>query len=163
MAMVASIIHTTTNMNRVARALLISLLTCSCGCPNSLWQVDHTCASQTCFQTVRIAQKPEDKFRGLEIEFVQSSNGLRTYLNNFSLPFSEAAANPSKTEITLRIGNLERIDLADRLKGDQKLLLSDETQALIIHSLLKGDPVEVKAGRFFIHISPADFSKHLPR
>lgn len=99
----------------------------------------------------------------MEVEFVRTASGLRSYLNVHSLKFAEETAHAKKTEIVLISDGTERHYLADRLEGGQRLLLPPEAQEFLLDQLAENHSVRVVSGRFDVEVSPAELPLHLAK
>lgn len=144
-------------------SLLILLLMTSCSNKKALWEISETKTRHTSHQAFRISQKPNNIFRGIEVEFVRTSSGLRTYLNVHTLAFTENRFNHKKTEIVFISGGDEKSFLADRLEGGQRLLLPMEAQEFLLEKLSKNQSVKVISGRFDVDILPEELPSHLAK
>ena len=153
---IAIAMHRTAKM---IRCLALCLLAASCQSNPSNWEVSETNSSHLYYQAYRVSQKPDNLFRGMELEFVRTSSGTRAYLNVFSLKFSPYRSDESKSKVVIRVDQDEQTFLAHRLKGGQRLLLPENAQHLLIQSLSENKPLVIIAGRFDVVIRPGDFSK----
>lgn len=145
------------------RSLFFFLCLTSCSSNKPLWEVSETKTRHTSHQAFRVSQKPDNIFRGMEIEFVRTSSGLRSYLNVHSLKFTEHRFNHKKTEIVVISEDDEKKFLADRLEGGQRLLLSADAQDFLLNQLSKNQTVKIVSGRFDVEILPDEFPSHLTK
>lgn len=145
------------------RSLLLFLFLTSCSSPKAKWEASETGTKHTPYKAFRITQKPDNVFRGMELEFVCTSSGLRSYLNIFSLKFPNNSIECKKTKISIHSNDQTIEFLANRLEGDQRLLIPFEAQSFLIHQLSKSNSVKIMVGRFEVEISPDDFVSYLPK
>lgn len=135
----------------------------SCTSKQTTWEVSETRTRHTAHQAFKLSHKPDNIFRGMELEFVRTASGLRSYLNVHSLKFAEDIAHTKKTEIVLISNGNERHYLADRLEGGQRLLLTPEAQDFLLNQLAENHSVRVVSGRFDVEVSPAELPLHLTK
>lgn len=136
-------------------ALLFIFYSCSPSCRQ--WSYDEVCTSCAYYNSKRIILPPDNQFRGLDLEIVRTYSGQRAYLNIFSLALPKESNDPLKTQICISCEMSSYDFYADRLEGGQRLLLSKETEELIISKLLKYKAVTISVGRYRSEIIPRRF------
>ncbi len=139
------------------RSLAFILVAASCQPESNSWEVKETKSRHRSHQAVRLAKKPDNPFRGMEIEFVKTSSGRRAYLNVYSLAFPSTGADGKQTEVLIRSGEIEHRFLASRLEGGQRVLLPEDATNLLIEQLTNQQTVVIISGRFDVKVSPGEF------
>lgn len=142
-------------MKRASMALFFFFIACSSDC--SLWQHDIVRTKCSKYDSDRIILRPNNIFRGLELELARTCSGDRMYVNVFSLSLPRDPDHPSKTKITIITEDEEYHVLADRLEGGQRLLLPGTTADFIIQKLLEDQAICISIGRYRSEIYPNDF------
>lgn len=150
---------TITAIATIIRNLIPCLLAVSCQSSPPSWKVSETKSRHPSYQACSISQKPDNPYRGMELEFVRTSSRTHAYLNVFSLTFPSDRLDENKTKVVIKIEDEEQIFLAHRLEGGQRLLLPEDARDLLVQALLENKPVAMIAGRFDVKISPGNFSK----
>ncbi len=134
--------------------LLCFIFLLSCSPQNNSWNMCRPQSSYPRFHSFGMSKKPVNIYREMGVEFIQTSSGLRTYLNSLFMEFPSSAFDSNKTDITIRTEIVEQQFLADRLAGNQRILLSKEAQAFILNHIAQNRCVTISAGRFEACIRP---------
>jgi len=139
------------------RSLAIILVAASCQPASNSWEVKETKSQHRSHQAIRLAKKPDNPFRGMELEFVRTASGRRAYLNVYSLAFPSMGVDGKQTEVLIKSGEIEHRFLASRLEGGQRLLLPEDAKNLLIEQLTNHQKVVIISGRFDVEVSPGEF------
>jgi hypothetical protein len=62
-----------------------------------------------------------------------------------------------KTNLYIQVGDEEQVFLVDKLLGGQRLLLSEEAASLLIGTLMAGEEICLKAGRYELKVASERF------
>ena len=147
---------------RLEYCLLISFLSlfsfsCSTSCRQ--WHLDEMIGSNDCYHSSRLYLLSEDAYCNLELVLIRSKSGIRMYLNTFSVPFPWESNDECKTAIYLCVDGNEFAFVSDRLQGGQRLLLPPDAVELIISTLMNGEQLSVRAGRYQMVVIPTRFGE----
>jgi len=93
----------------------------------------------------------------LQIELLRDACGVHMFVNSFSVPLPCCKERSDRVDLYVSAGGRERRFRPDRLKGGQRLRLSDEARDFILEALKSGECVELRAGRYRSSISPVGF------
>jgi len=85
------------------------------------------------------------------------SNGVRMYVNAYSVPFSTLESDPGQALMLIGVNEDIFEFQADVLQGGQRLLVPDEAVSLIITSLSQNIPIKITVGRYCATIVPDNF------
>lgn len=132
-------------METLVKTGLILLLVTGCSSPPSRWQSTSIVRSEAA--STRHVFSPENPFRELELEIVHGSYGTRVYLNGHSEPFPTIRPNEVEVTIIDEEGVLQYV-FARRLRGGQRLQLSEHAAEYILSQLNAGKTLTIAAGRY---------------
>lgn len=143
----------------------VVLIACffSCSHDDPTWSYDQVIAGSCEYDSGKLWLRPENTFRGLELELTRSLSGVRMYVNVFSLPFTKESQD--STTLQLKVSTEEESYLVDAycLEGGQKLLLLPEGAEMIINSLFRSETVAIAVGRYESEISSNGFAEAYQR
>lgn len=139
--------------------VVLFLFLCSCSKSFPEWEYGRVITSCPAYNSGRLLLRPENPFRGLELELSCGCSGLRMYVNAFSLAFPKEEGCSSKTKILISSDQESYTVFADRLEGGQRLLLPPEAAQNIIRKLLACKTIFISAGRYKSEIVPRGFSE----
>lgn len=126
--------------------LLILFSSCSPSCRN--WLQEDATAAYPCYPMGKLYLPPQSQYCGIELEFVRGSDGLRTYINVFSVPIPEDACNPGKAVLCILVDEEPHPVFVDILEGGQRCLLPPEAASIILTALSQGCSVQLKISRY---------------
>lgn len=129
-------------------SILLILCTSCAAVPCREWQFTCIKTPDPCFSSSRLILRTSNRFRGLDVEFIQTANGMEMHLNAFSLPFSNAPDDPSKTSVKITIEDEVWVILAERLDGGQRLLIPFAVSQQVVAALLNEQDVQIQVGRY---------------
>lgn len=137
-------------------ALFLLLASCQ---THSQWSVQNIPAT-TPDHCTRLLYRSEDPIAGIDLEWLQTSNTLTTYLQvHFSsIPLAEGEAQ--KAEVTLSSPTKTVSFLVDCHQGAQRLRLLPVQQELFLRMLEAGEAVTVSVAGFQETLRPASFAKY---
>jgi len=136
---------------------LVALLFFGCSSSHRQWTSDQPFRSFTRSNSQRIFLKPVDPYRGLEIELVRGSYGIRVYVNALCFCFPPLKDNPKKAVLQLFMNGEWEEGEATLFEGGQRLLLPVEMKEKMVEALSRGETVQLKIGRFSEQIVPTHF------
>ncbi len=144
---------------RRRRALfaLLLLMSCSCSGPCSQWQAQTCEGSSASFSSARIYLAPANEFSGLELELVQTVDGLRMYINVFGLEIPPEQPNSPNSRVFISFKDHSYNFSAVRFTGGQRLLVPEHVQSEIVEYLQEGQSVHLQVGRYEAKIYPDKF------
>ena len=96
-----------------------------------------------------------DEFRGMSLEILYTPSGTYGYLSVSFLSFPKDKEQPAKTLVKICSNDTIYTFLAERLGGEQKILLPKEALLLVISTLKKGGSLSISSGRYHLEISPS--------
>lgn len=147
---------------------LLAQLLCLCGLLSSLlascrssspWNLDRVESGNAAFNSTKLIFPASDAIYGIDIEFLHTSKDLYVYLNVHSTPVPPLKDDPKHAHVVLTVGSEKHHFVALRREGGQRLLLSKETVNLLIESLQKDLPIEIRVSGYSTQLTTADFSK----
>lgn len=137
-------------------ALPIVLLT-SCATSGLCWKGGGVVGSAPAFGSARIILAPANEYSGLELEFVQSVEGLRLYLNVYGLEIPPEAEDSDSSRVYISFREHSYAFSARRFVGGQRLLIPPHVRDEIITYLQDDQPVFIQVGRYKADIYPDKF------
>ncbi len=141
------------------RALLalFLLMNCSCSGPSCQWQVQTCEGSTTSFSSARMYLAPANEYSGLELELVQTIDGLKMYINVYGLEIPAEGPNSQNSRVFISFKDHSYHFSALRFTGGQKLLVPQYVQSEIVEYLQEGQSVHLQVGRYEADIYPDKF------
>lgn len=140
--------------------LLLSCLLFSCG-RSSHWAFDQIHSDQKEHSSTKLVYYSPSGSRGIDIEFLKTSEHLKIYLNIHSIPFSQAE---SKTHLVLLYIDDQKIETeAYQLEGGQRFLLSESILSTLTDALLQEKKVALSIGSYRTVIQIEDFQAKFQR
>jgi hypothetical protein len=138
-------------------ALLTAMLTsCRSG---SRWSLDRVESGSSAFNSTKLIFPAGDPIHGIDVEFLNTSKNLYVYLNVHSTPIPALKDDPKHAFVILTIGSEKHRFEAVRREGGQRLLLPEEAVNLLIGSLQKDLPIEIKISGYSAQLTASDFSE----
>ena len=132
------------------------------GCTqNTDWSVSYLTSSNTEFSSARLFFPTKDWVNGIDVEFVQTSDGLHAYLQVHSHPIPPYLDNPKEALVNLQTENNSCCGAAIRREGGQKILLSPILQDFLLSSLKEGKSVTMELVGYETVILADGFNEHL--
>ena len=132
-------------LNRVSS--LIFVLLCGCAHRSDPWTVSEIRTGSATYDCKKLSARSDEPWKGLAFDVLHSDEGNRFYLSTEQGTFPD----------TLTLGDREIAFTP--LRGDEKVLLSDEAAQAIIALLESGQTAHLAAGPYSITLSPKKFEK----
>ncbi len=148
---------------RVIIALFSILLFTSCAQKPRQWQMKTNAGTHQNFRSSRLYLAPEDRFSGLEIDILNTSQGKVTYINAFGLelqPEGTSLEGYPLITVIVKIDEQSQEFKGFLLQGGHRILLSDQASRLIEEALLQHKQVELSVAHYSTTITSDQFSKH---
>ncbi|MBS0652994.1 MAG: hypothetical protein JSR39_05635 [Verrucomicrobia bacterium] len=136
--------------------LFLSVILASCR-SSSPWALDRVESGNSDFNSAKLTFPANDPIHGIDVEFLNTSKNLYVYLNVHSIPIPALKNNPKYAFVHLTIGTEKYRFEALRREGGQRLLLPEEAVDLMISSLRKNLPIEIKVSGYSTQITPSGF------
>jgi len=137
--------------------VLFPLFANGCGTCAPGWQSECVTGSPEAFSSARIFLAPANEYSGLELEFVQMSDGIRLYLNVFGLEIPPEKFDSENSRVYISFRDHSYTFSAARFLGGQRLLIPRHVQEEIISYLQDNQPVFIRVGRYQADIYPDKF------
>jgi len=102
---------------------------------------------------------PQNSYMGLEVELVRNSIDERMYLNVFTSAIVGSDEDLTKAKVFVVIDDVPEEVYASILKGNQRVLMPEESTAKIITALQQGQKVILATGRFEEEVRVLNFSE----
>lgn len=139
-------------------ALFFLLSSCQPPPPCRQWFLDESFATCSLYNSGRLLLAPDvNNCSLISVEIIRSSAGTQMYLNAYSLAFSTADQDESKSIVKVFVNGEEHTFQAERLVGGQRLLLPDAATEIIISALMNSATVHISAGRYETDVVPNRF------
>lgn len=150
-------------MNQLYRNNLIALgilsLLFSCG-RQSHWSHEKIYSNYPEYSYGKVVYQTQDVVRGLDIEFIQAGDRLKTYLLVHSIPLPASTRTSKKINVTITIDEVSIECEADRLEGGQRFLLPVETTQVMIEAFLNKKDLYIALPGYQSYVSGEGFIKH---
>lgn len=141
---------------------LCSLTACSYffAVPCRQWTSIDTLTDHSCFNSGRLYLAPENDYSHLELEIDRSTSGVRMYVNVLFLCAPPCPDDTSRAIIEVYFeGEKEpKFIYCHRLKGGQRLLLTNEDADMLIEALLAERSFAIKIGHYQFKAVPDGFA-----
>jgi hypothetical protein len=145
----------------IALSLLVAY-GCSSSC-GPCWQGESVIGAAPAFGSARIFLAPLNGFNGLELEFVNGSEGLNLYLNVFGLEIPADPYDGESSRVYISFKDHSYTFSARRFVGGQRLLIPLHVQNEIISYLQQDQPVFIQVSRYQANIYPNEFMQTFKR
>lgn len=139
-------------------SLCIFFLLTSCS-HSDPWAFNRIDSGDPQFNSSKLTFYSKDPINGIDLEFVQTCDHLRTYLNVHSFPVPALKDDPKASKVHLLIGTDNFHFLASRHQGGQRLLLPPEMAERIIAGLREHQPIHIKVPGYSVAIEEGEFEK----
>jgi hypothetical protein len=110
-------------------------------------------------RSTRLSYFSHDPLHGIDLEFLQTPEHLKAYLNVHSMPVPPISGNPKSSLVKLKIHTETLSFQAYRLEGGQRFLLPDEITKTLIEALTNGQEVSISLSGYNSLVKAEDFSK----
>lgn len=144
----------------VQATALALLFSCS---QSSHWTNDQVYSEQREHRSSKLCYHSKDPVHGIDLEFVQTQEQLKVYLNVHSIPIPPHQGDPKSAAVKLKCGSEQKSLIAYRLEGGQRFLLPDNAAKMLIDSLKEGQDVSISLHGYRSTIKAEDFSKKFDR
>ena len=139
--------------------LAVSLaLLCSCSRQNS-WSHERIYSNYPQYAYCKIAHYTPDLVHGIDLEFVQIKNQIKSYLAIHSTPLSSLASSPKKIKVDIEIDRRNTSYICDLLQGGQRILLPEHVTQLLIDTLLSKKKITISLPGYHSSIEASNFKK----
>ena len=115
------------------------------------------------FDSSRLCYFSKDRINGIDLEFHSTQEQLRCYLVVHSTPIPAKKENPNFSQATVQTKDQNTPFLIHRLKGGQKLLLTQQAQELLLSLLIADEPLLIKLEGYQEQIQPGSFKRYLAK
>lgn len=115
------------------------------------------------FDSSRLAYLSSDKINGIDLEFFFIQDGLKSYLVTHSRPIPSSRDDSHLSQAVVQTQGKTHTFLIHRLKGGQKLLLTQEMQELLLSLLSRDEPLTLKLEGYQEVIQPGQFKSYLAK
>lgn len=105
------------------------------------WVADQIHSEKKDFCSRKLTFCAQDPVRGIDLELRETNEHLQGYLLVHSLPVAALRNDPKKVRVDYQIQGIKCQAFAYRMKGGQRLLLTDEMTDTVIQALLKNEEV----------------------
>ena len=136
---------------------LFLLMSSSCSGPCGQWQGQTCEGSIATFSSARMYLAPANEFSGLELELVQTVDGLRMYINVYGLEIPTEQPGSHNSRVFISFKDHSYHFSAIRFTGGQKLLVPQYVLTEIVEYLQEGQSVHLQVGRYEANIYPDKF------
>ncbi len=123
---------------------------------------------QWCFQTLdalcpeyaytRLFLPPKSNGKGLEMEIIQTREGLWFFANLLYCPISDNCEDPGTAVVNICFCQGQERVRVFRLRDGYKLLFPADIAERMINELLAGTPLKISVGIHTAEITPANFA-----
>jgi hypothetical protein len=146
------------------RILLLAtiLLLTSCN-KQSHWSNDQVHSRQQESRSAKLYYRSPDPVHGIDLEFLQTQEHLKVYLNVHSIPVPAHEGNPKSAQVNLLINSEPMRCVAYRLEGGQRFLLPDEIAEMLIKALKNNQEVSISLTGYRSIVKAEDFSAKFDR
>lgn len=144
---------------RALLALFYFSMMSSCSQLQREWQFEKTIVANPCYNSGKIYLATTDKFSGIELECTRSALGVEIFLNIYSLTFPRSCHHSDESTVSLIINEQTITFAAVLFEGEQRLHLPSIASELIIATLLKGESVGIRVGRYKTELTALNFPK----
>lgn len=128
--------------------------------PPNCWEYREIDRLDTpCEKTVLLQYEPDNRFSGIELQFLRGDFGMITYLNVYCQTILPSSLDPCASNVFIRIDDQDSFYLAHRMEGGQRLLLPEEAQEQLITNLWNGKEVTVLLDGYCTTYSPNYFRR----
>ena len=114
-------------------------------------------------RSAKLCYHSHDPIHGIDLEFVQTQEHLKVYLNVHSIPVPAYQGNPKSVLVNLLINSEPLHCQAYRLEGGQRFLLPDEIAATLIKALKNDQEVSISLTGYRSIVQAEDFSAKFDR
>lgn len=135
------------------------LILCSCG-NRDHWSHQKIHSNYEQFSYSKVIYQARDPVRGVDVEFVQSQENLKTYLLVHSIPILASKDTPKKIKVKMHIDDVFLTCEADRLDGGQRFLLPETITLTLIEAFLAKKNVTITIPGYRSSIDSEGFIKH---
>lgn len=142
--------------------ILAALVLLSCS-KQSSWRNDEIYSEHKEHRSTKLCYLSKDSAHGIDLEFVQTQELLKVYLNVHSMPVPPYQGDPKSAMVKFTIGSKQTRCLAYRLAGGQRFLLPDEIVETLIQALKEGHPVAISLSGYQSVVKAEDFSSKFDR
>jgi hypothetical protein len=111
------------------------------------------------FSYSKVVYREEDPVHGMDVEFVQSCDCLKTFLVVHSTAVPPTQEFPKKISVKIEIDDTLLACLADRMEGGQRFLLSEEVANKVIEALLNEKNVHISIPGYRSSLNPEGFQQ----
>jgi len=136
----------------------LAIITCACGKARN-WGYDEIRSEKREFASNRLRYLKADPLRGIELEFIQTANATKAYLNLHSFHKTDR----KDLLVTFEAGGQARSSSAYVLAGGQRVLLSEEIAEWLMQTLKEGHSVHVQLPGYRQVVDAAGFAHKLKR
>jgi hypothetical protein len=138
--------------------LLLACAVVLSGCgKQSHWACDQIHSDKEAFCSNKLTYRSGNPARGIDLEFLKTTEHLATYLNIHSLPIAARKKDPNTTPLTIEIEGETFHYLVRRLTGGQRFLLPSEASQQIIDALQDHKEVQITLASYKTSFKPEDF------
>ncbi|MFI5334731.1 MAG: hypothetical protein ACHQT8_06195 [Chlamydiales bacterium] len=127
------------------------------------WQLQQIRTGNSAFNTSKLTWINPDRVNGLDLEMISSEEGLRMALVAHSDPIAPYALDEKKALVKISSAQKERVLLASRREGGQRILLPEETYPFILYALQEGQSVTFRVPGYRTTVQSKNFSTHLKK
>ena len=140
-------------------------LFCLCACSQTprQWTLTSNKGTHPHFRSSRLYLAPEDKFSGIELDILNTSQGRVAYLNAYGVELQDEGKSPegySIVNVTINIDQQSHIFTGFLLQGGHRILVPENATDLIIEALHANKSVEISVAHYSTTIIPDNFVKH---
>lgn len=133
---------------------LVLLASCS---GRSDWNVSYLSTGSQEFNSAKLSLPTTDRVHGMDVEFIQTELGIRTYLQVHSHPVSKNII------VTIKAKDHEMKETAILHEGGQRILLPPELQEFLLSSLKEGKSVTIEIPGYQTTLSTEGFAARLEK
>lgn len=144
-------------INLIIKAFCLLLF--SCGRQNH-WSHEEIHSNYEEYSYSKVHYRGRDPVRGIDLEFVQSADCLKTYLLVHSTAVPSLKQDPKKIKVKIEIDSELMTCDADRFDGGQRFLLPEKQAAFVIEALLAKKNVIISIPGYRSEVPAEGFVNH---
>jgi hypothetical protein len=131
-----------------------------CGCSRTdRWQETSIQTGSSKYDSSRLLYVAEDRVNGIDLELLQTPQGLKIYLLVHSSPVAPYGEEGKKSLVRISTEKEKKVILATRREGGQRLLLPETIYPFILTALKEKEWLTLQLSGYETRISPGKFKE----
>lgn len=146
-----------------SRFLALSLLLLGACSKQNQWAYDHIDSVHKEHSSSKLSYIPSDHYNGIDVDWVQTTDLLKVYLNVHSTPIPPYQGESKSAKVLFNIGDSTHAFVGYRFEGGQKILLDETATHLLNEALEKRLPVTIALVGYKTTIDGSQFPEQIKK